>query len=142
MNDELFEMYKFRSMKVGNKIVGNHKDKDPYEDWKGRVPDDFVFKSASASNPNVTQIGAFIRKYSIDELPQLFNVLKGDMSIVGPRPEIIDITRHYDSEQKRSLEFKPSITEWAQVNGRSDMNHSMKIDTTCGIQITGVFGQI
>ncbi len=55
------------------------------------------------------------------------------MSIVGPRPEIIDITRHYDSEQKRSLEFKPSITEWAQVNGRSDMNHSMKIDTTCGI---------
>ncbi len=54
MNDELFEMYKFRSMKVGNKIVGNHKDKDPYEDWKGRVPDDFVFKSASASNPNVT----------------------------------------------------------------------------------------
>ncbi|TVT29850.1 sugar transferase [Salinicoccus cyprini] len=130
LNDETFEMYKFRSMKVNNKIIGTHstRNEDPYADWKGRVPDNFVFKSASGHNPNVTQTGEFIRKYSIDELPQLINVLKGEMSIVGPRPEIIQITNHYDEEQKRRLEVKPGITGWAQVNGRSDMNHGKKID--------------
>ncbi|MEZ2457716.1 sugar transferase [Salinicoccus roseus] len=130
LNDEVFEMYKFRSMKVDNQVIGTHSDKssDPYEDWNGRVPDDFVFKSASGHNPNITESGAFIRKYSIDELPQFFNVLKGEMSIVGPRPEIIQITAHYDKEQKRRLETKPGITGWAQVNGRSDMNHGKKIE--------------
>lgn len=129
-NDEPFEMVKFRSMKVNNKSIGTHSlaGKDLYEDWRGRVPDDFVFKSASGLNPNITEIGAFIRKYSIDELPQLLNVLKGDMSIVGPRPEIIQITNHYDDIQRKRLEVKPGITGWAQVNGRSDMNHGKKIE--------------
>lgn len=130
LNDETFEMYKFRSMKVDNKVIGTHSSegKDPYAEWNGRVPDNFVFKSATGHNPNVTEIGAFIRKYSIDELPQLINVLKGEMSIVGPRPEITQITYHYDSEQQRRLEVKPGITGWAQVNGRSDMNHAKKIE--------------
>ncbi|WP_234960348.1 sugar transferase [Salinicoccus halodurans] len=130
VNDEPFEMYKFRSMRVNNNVIGTHSNnsKDPYKDWNGRVPDDFVFKSASGYNPNITDIGAFIRKYSIDELPQLINVLKGDMSVVGPRPEITQITNHYDAEQKRRLEVKPGITGWAQVNGRSDMNHGKKIE--------------
>lgn len=130
LNDETFEMYKFRSMKLNNKFIGTHSKnvKDPYEDWNGRVPDDFVFKSGYGYNPNVTDIGIFIRKYSIDELPQLFNVLKGDMSVVGPRPEIIQISKYYDVEQKRRLEVKPGITGWAQVNGRSDMNHGKKME--------------
>lgn len=130
LKNETFEMYKFRSMKVNNKVIGtySHGKKDPYEDWQGRVPDDFVFKSISGNNPNITEIGIFIRKYSIDELPQLFNVLKGEMSIVGPRPEITQITYHYDGEQKKRLEVKPGITGWAQVNGRSDMNHGKKIE--------------
>lgn len=130
LNDEEFEMYKFRSMKVDNSIIGTHTsgEKDPYAKWEGRVPDNFVFKSATGHNPNVTEIGAFIRKYSIDELPQLINVFKGEMSVVGPRPEIIQITAHYDTEQKRRLEVKPGITGWAQVNGRSDINHGNKIE--------------
>lgn len=130
LNDDTFKMYKFRSMKVNNKQIGTHSDsgRDPYENWDGRVPDDFVFKSATGHNPNVTSIGALIRKYSIDELPQIINVLKGDMSVVGPRPEIIQITQHYDAVQKRRLEVKPGITGWAQVNGRSDMNHGKKIE--------------
>ncbi|WP_354542498.1 sugar transferase [Salinicoccus halitifaciens] len=130
LNNEPFEMYKFRSMKVDNKVIGTHanNDENPYDNWKGRVPDDFVFKTASGNNPNITNIGEVIRKYSIDELPQILNVLKGDMSIVGPRPEIIQITRHYDQEQQRRLEVKPGITGWAQVNGRSDMNHGKKIE--------------
>src|SRR5699024_2233652 len=96
-------------------------------DWKNGVPDDFVFKTGSIDNPNITRVGQFIRKYSLDELPQFFNVLKGDMSVVGPRPEIIDITKCYNSEQKRRLAVKPGITGWAQANGRSDMNHGEKI---------------
>ncbi|SOC44701.1 sugar transferase [Salinicoccus kekensis] len=130
LNNEPFEMYKFRSMKVDNKVIGTHanNDENPYEAWKERVPDDFVFKTASGNNPNITNIGQVIRKYSIDELPQILNVLKGNMSIVGPRPEIIQITQHYDQKQQRRLEVKPGITGWAQVNGRSDMNHGKKIE--------------
>lgn len=124
-----FNMYKFRSMKVGNKIIGSHADEhdNPYSKWNGYVPDDFVFKTTSSSNANITKTGLWIRKYSIDELPQLFNVLKGEMSIVGPRPEILPISKHYSSEQLKRLTVKPGITGWAQVNGRSDMNHGMKI---------------
>lgn len=120
-----FDIYKFRSMKVGNKIIGD--SESPYEKWTDKVPDDFVFKTAEGNNPNITQIGRFIRKSSIDELPQLFNVLKGDMSLIGPRPEIVEITSRYDAEQLRRLEVKPGITGWAQVNGRSDINHGQKI---------------
>ncbi|UOB21237.1 sugar transferase [Macrococcus armenti] len=124
INDEPFEIYKLRSMKVNNNSV---KRENPYKEWNGHVPDDFVFKTTSDSNPNITNFGKIIRKYSLDELPQFYNVLKGDMSIVGPRPEIIEITEQYDHHQRQRLNVKPGITGWAQVNGRSDMNHGDKI---------------
>ena len=129
LNNETFEMYKFRSMKTDNKVIGTHVDNNVnlFEHWKNKVPDDFVFKTTSGTNPNVTNIGSLIRKYSIDELPQLINVIKGQMSVVGPRPEIIEITQYYDAYQIRRLDVKPGITGWAQVNGRSDMNHGEKI---------------
>lgn len=125
-NDDIFEMYKFRSMK-NNQVSVPSNSHNEYN-WKNGVPDDFVFKTSSESNPNITKIGSFIRKYSLDELPQFFNVLKGDMSIVGPRPEIIAISRCYSEDQKRRLDVKPGITGWAQANGRSDMNHGKKIE--------------
>ncbi|WP_234447047.1 sugar transferase [Virgibacillus salexigens] len=124
-DDFYFKMYKFRSMKI--KQTSNSKSQGRIYDWQNGVPDDFVFKIGSVDNPNVTRIGKFIRKYSLDELPQLINVLKGDMSIVGPRPEIIEITRCYNIEQKKRLIVKPGITGWAQANGRSEMNHGEKI---------------
>ncbi|ARQ04116.1 putative sugar transferase EpsL [Macrococcoides caseolyticum] len=124
LNDEPFDIYKLRSMKVNNNSV---KKENPYKTWNGHVPDDFVFKTTSDSNPNITNFGKIIRKYSLDELPQFYNVLKGEMSIVGPRPELIEITEQYDDNQRQRLNVKPGITGWAQVNGRSDMNHGDKI---------------
>lgn len=96
--------------------------------WKNGVPDNFVFKAATEDNPNITGVGRFIRKYSLDELPQFINVLKGDMSIIGPRPEILDISRCYNQYQKQRLNVKPGITGWAQANGRSEMSHGDKIE--------------
>lgn len=123
--NQVFYMYKFRSMK--NKPVHVSKESQPYEHWVDGVPDDFVFKTVGDSNPNVTQSGEFLRKYSLDELPQFFNVLIGNMSIVGPRPEIIPITEKYNEQQQKRLCVKPGITGWAQINGRSEMDHGQKM---------------
>jgi lipopolysaccharide/colanic/teichoic acid biosynthesis glycosyltransferase len=124
INGESFKIYKFRSMKVtgGNKPA----EKSPYV-WEGGVPDDFVFKSTKEFHPSVTKIGRIIRKYSLDELPQFFNVLKGEMSMIGPRPEIVEITACYNETQFKRLSVKPGITGWAQVNGRSEIPHGEKI---------------
>lgn len=124
-NGNPFYIYKFRSMKV---LRDQKKDQGSTYNWPDRVPDDFVFKTTDGFNPNVTRVGRFIRKYSLDELPQFINVIKGEMSIVGPRPEIVEITNCYDKEQFQRLLVKPGITGWAQVNGRSDMNHGKKIE--------------
>lgn len=119
-----FQIYKFRSMKISNN--NSTQSKSPY-DWEDGVPDDFIFKSTKDFHPSVTNIGRIIRKYSLDELPQFLNVLKGDMSVVGPRPEITDITKCYNSHQTNRLLVKPGITGWAQVNGRSEIPHGEKI---------------
>ncbi|WP_232066216.1 sugar transferase [Bacillus sp. KH172YL63] len=112
-----FTMYKFRTMRESKAVS--------YQ-WKDKVPDDFVFKRGS--NPNITPLGKILRKTSLDELPQLFNVLKGDMSIVGPRPEVPHITNFYDHHQAQRLAVKPGMTGFAQINGRSDINHGQKIE--------------
>jgi lipopolysaccharide/colanic/teichoic acid biosynthesis glycosyltransferase len=115
-----FTIIKFRTMKCyddGN--VHNY-------EWNGQVPQNFVFKTPDSLK--VTRLGAILRKYSLDELPQLINVIKGDMSLVGPRPEIPNITKYYCEVQQRRLLVKPGITGFAQVHGRSDINHGMKIN--------------
>lgn len=70
----------------------------------------------------LTKVGAFIRKTSIDELPQLFNVLKGDMALIGPRPLLVQYLPYYTKEEQRRHTVRPGITGWAQVNGRNHLN--------------------
>lgn len=73
-------------------------------------------------DPRVTRIGRFLRSTSLDELPQLINVLKGDMSLVGPRPDQVDQLRYYTETEKRKLNVKPGITGLAQINGRNNIS--------------------
>lgn len=118
-----FVIMKLRTMPYVQKIKtgGIYKDKN----WQNGVPDAFIFKSSSPSNS--TKLGKLLRKFSLDELPQLFNVIKGDMSLIGPRPEVPEITKYYNHEQRERLLVRPGITGYAQIKGRSDLNHGEKI---------------
>jgi len=107
------------------KTVQQNDNRHKYE-WKEGVPDSFLFKTAG--DATITSIGKILRKCSLDELPQLLNVLMGDMSIVGPRPEIPAITDLYNGHQAKRLLIKPGITGYAQINGRSEISHGKKIE--------------
>jgi len=82
-------------------------------------------------DPRVTRVGKFIRKWSIDELPQFFNILQGDMSLVGPRPHEPNEVAEYEKHHKKLLNIKPGVTGMAQVSGRSDLEfeEEVKLDT-------------
>lgn len=128
-NGRLFRLYKFRSMPVNADylITKDPRFKKLLNEWKKSN-----FKLHE--DPRVTKFGKFIRKYSIDEMPQLFNVLKGEMSIVGPRPyhvdEIVEQQRRYPGTEKFVKEtqtVKPGITGFWQVTGRSNINFDKRI---------------
>ncbi|MBK3493731.1 sugar transferase [Viridibacillus sp. YIM B01967] len=119
LNNNNFQIWKFRTMKCDKAQQGKVKS------WKGGVPEQFVFKQSQ--DLRMTGIGKLLRKLSLDELPQIINVLKGDMSLVGPRPEVPEITTFYNTEQARRLYVKPGITGLAQINGRSNIPHGRKI---------------
>lgn len=111
----VFRMFKFRSMV--------HNADQMVEQFLGQnEADGPIFKIKN--DPRVTRIGRFLRKYSLDELPQLFNVLKGEMSLVGPRPLPIDQVQKEDFRQLKRLEVKPGITGLWQIRGRSDISFS------------------
>lgn len=110
-NGRLFRMLKFRSMVV---------DADKLLHLVNHIEDDGTLVFKTANDPRVTKVGHFIRRTSIDELPQLINVLKADMSLVGPRPELPWLVEEYEPWQRKRFAVPQGITGWWQINGRSD----------------------
>jgi len=106
-NGRPFAFYKFRTMKV---------DVDPF----GPSP-------KSGDDPRLTRLGKFLREYSLDELPQVFNVLKGDMSVIGPRPLYISQITEWNDQQKKRLLVKPGLTGLAQISGRAELTREEKL---------------
>jgi lipopolysaccharide/colanic/teichoic acid biosynthesis glycosyltransferase len=80
------------------------------------------------ADPRITRIGSALRRWSLDEIPQLINVLAGHMSLVGPRPELVSIVDTYTPQQRGVLSVKPGLTGWAQVNGRDDLSIAEKLE--------------
>jgi exopolysaccharide biosynthesis polyprenyl glycosylphosphotransferase len=120
-NGETFRMYKFRSMVVD--AEARLAKLQAKSDGNG-----LLFKMKN--DPRVTRIGHILRKYSLDELPQLFNVFLGDMSLVGPRPPLPAEVEGYENHVHRRLYIKPGLTGMWQVNGRSDLSweESVRLD--------------
>jgi exopolysaccharide production protein ExoY len=92
---------------------------------------EWVAERKLRNDPRITSIGQFLRRYSIDELPQLINVLKGDMSIVGPRPLAVDEAHHYEDAYARCCSVNPGITGLWQVSGRNDVSYSRRVALDC-----------
>lgn len=82
----------------------------------------------ATNDMRITRVGKYLRRLSLDELPQFINVIKGEMSIVGPRPEIPEIVQTYTPEQRKALTIKPGITGLSQINGRDDLPIDVKLN--------------
>lgn len=105
-DEKIFSIVKFKTMNDKKDALGN------------LLPD----------AERLTRIGTFVRKTSLDEIPQLINVLKGDMSLIGPRPLLVQYLPFYNETQKRRHEVRPGITGWAQVNGRNAISWTQKFE--------------
>jgi lipopolysaccharide/colanic/teichoic acid biosynthesis glycosyltransferase len=105
-NEKIFSIFKFKTMNDKNDNDGN----------------------LLSDEIRLTKVGSFIRKTSLDEIPQLLNVLKGDMGLIGPRPLLTEYLPLYNESQRRRHEVKPGITGWAQVNGRNAISWEQKFE--------------
>jgi lipopolysaccharide/colanic/teichoic acid biosynthesis glycosyltransferase len=109
LNSEEFELLKLRTMEVGAEQKG-------------------AGFAVEAGDPRITRVGRLLRRLSIDEVPQLWNVVRGDMSLVGPRPTLAYQVERYTPRQRRRLEVKPGITGWAQIHGRARLPWEERIE--------------
>jgi lipopolysaccharide/colanic/teichoic acid biosynthesis glycosyltransferase len=104
-----FDLLKLRTMVQGSDPVG-------------------IGEAIEHGDPRITRVGAFLRRFSLDELPNLVNVLRGEMAIVGPRPTIPAQVDQYSDHQRRRLDVKPGLTGWAQINGRTQLEWTDRIE--------------
>lgn len=104
LNEKIFKMYKFRTMT-------DEKDKDG-----NLLPD----------AERLTKFGKFLRSTSLDEIPEFFNILRGDMSLIGPRPLLVEYLNYYTDDEKKRHNVRPGISGWAQVNGRNSLSWEEK----------------
>jgi len=104
-----FELLKLRTMEVGAESRG-------------------AGLAVNAGDPRITRVGRLLRRLSLDELPQLWNVLRGDMSLIGPRPTLSYQVERYSTRQRRRLDVKPGITGWAQIHGRARLPWDERIE--------------
>jgi lipopolysaccharide/colanic/teichoic acid biosynthesis glycosyltransferase len=108
LNGKIFRMYKLRGMVMNALEIGPPLTQE--------------------NDPRLTRVGKFLRRTSIDEIPNFINVLFGDMSIVGPRPEIPSLTLSYNEKQKEIFNYKPGVTGFSQVNGRQQMTPEERVE--------------
>lgn len=106
---EPFDMYKLRTMVADAEFIGDG-------------------LAVNRGDPRITRVGAFLRRFSIDELPNLINIVRGEMAFVGPRPTIQAQVDQYTDRQMRRLEVKPGLTGWAQIKGRASLPWSERIE--------------
>jgi lipopolysaccharide/colanic/teichoic acid biosynthesis glycosyltransferase len=104
-----FELLKLRTMVVGAETMG-------------------AGYAVDRGDPRITRVGRLLRRTSVDELPQLWNVVRGEMSVIGPRPTLRYQVERYDARQRRRLEVRPGLTGWAQVNGRATLSWAERIE--------------
>lgn len=104
-----FDQWKFRTMVKDARQKGH-----PYE--------------TTVNDPRITRAGRFLRRWSLDELPQLWNILRGDMSLVGPRPTFVEVTERYSSREARRLVMRPGVTGWAQIHGRNALPWPKRVE--------------
>jgi lipopolysaccharide/colanic/teichoic acid biosynthesis glycosyltransferase len=109
MGGRRFQIYKLRTMVTGAEFTG-------------------AGLAIQEGDDRITKVGAFLRRYSLDELPNLWNVLKGEMSVVGPRPTVPVQVEQYTERQRGRLAVKPGLTGWAQINGRASLPWSERIE--------------
>jgi lipopolysaccharide/colanic/teichoic acid biosynthesis glycosyltransferase len=108
-NSADFELFKVRTMVVGAEKVG-------------------AGYAVDRGDPRITRVGRILRRLSLDELPQLWNVVRGDMSLIGPRPTLRYQVDQYDEHQRHRLDVKPGITGWAQIHGRAKLSWAERIE--------------
>lgn len=107
--EKLFTLYKFRTMRDG-------------------APGLSDIEASATDGQRLTKLGAFLRATSIDELPQLFNIVRGEMNLIGPRPLLVEYLGHYEGERARRHDVMPGMTGWSQVNGRNARSWDDRLD--------------
>lgn len=121
-NGKVFRLYKFRTM-----CIGADKKLKEYLENNDEAREEFEKTHKLQNDPRITKIGNFLRKSSLDELPQMINILKGDMSFVGPRPVVEKEVEEYGTNKDKFLSVRPGLTGYWQVNGRSNTTYEERM---------------